>query len=117
MQDSGYGPQGPPPYGAPNPPGYGAPRPPGYGAPVPNYLAQSILCTIFCCLPFGIVAIVFAAQVNGKFMSGDYHGALQASEQAKMWCWISFGIGLVPALLMLLYFLFVFIMVAVMAAG
>src|SRR5438128_1439779 len=33
---------------------------------VPNYLVQSILCTLFCCLPFGIVAIVYAAQVNSK---------------------------------------------------
>src|SRR5882724_11600119 len=27
--------------------------------PVPNYLVQSILCTLCCCLPFGIVAIVY----------------------------------------------------------
>jgi len=62
---------------------------------VPNYLVQAILTTIFCCLPFGIVAIVFAAQVNSKLAAGDYAGAVQTSNQAKMWCWISFGIGLV----------------------
>ena len=33
---------------------------------IPNYLVQAILVTIFCCLPFGIVSIVYAAQVNGK---------------------------------------------------
>jgi hypothetical protein len=60
---------------------------------VPNYLAQSILVTLFCCLPFGIVAIVFAAQVNGKLALGDIDGAIKASNQAKMWSWISFGIG------------------------
>jgi len=37
---------------------------------VPNYLVQAILCTICCCLPFGIVAIVYAAQVNGKVAGG-----------------------------------------------
>ena len=67
---------------------------PNAPANVPNYLVQSILTTLLCCLPFGIVAIIFAAQVNGKLAGGDYAGAVQASKQAKMWCWISFGIGL-----------------------
>jgi len=67
-----------------------------YNAPrnVPNYLVQAILVTLFCCLPLGIVAIVFAAQVNGKLAVGDFTGAMQTSDKAKMWCWISFGIGL-----------------------
>ncbi|MFZ3275199.1 MAG: CD225/dispanin family protein, partial [Lutibacter sp.] len=42
-----------------------------------NYLIESILVTIFCCLPFGIVGIVFAAQVNAKFDAGDYEGAIK----------------------------------------
>ncbi len=61
---------------------------------VPTYLAQAILCTLFCCLPAGIVAIVYAAQVNGKVAIGDYYGASQASKNAKTWTWVSFGIGL-----------------------
>jgi hypothetical protein len=37
--------------------------PPSSGAPaaVPNYLVLAII-TLFCCLPLGIVAIIFAAQ-------------------------------------------------------
>jgi hypothetical protein len=62
---------------------------------VPNYLVQAILTTIFCCLPFGIVSIVYAAQVNGKVAAGDQAGALESSAKAKMWAWISFGAGLV----------------------
>ena len=58
---------------------------------IPNYLVQSILCTVFCCMPFGIVGIVYAASVNSKTASRDYRGAKQASESAKMWCWVSFG--------------------------
>lgn len=61
---------------------------------VPNYLPQAILTTVFCCLPFGIVAIVYAAQVNSKLAAGDYEGALSASKSAKLWSWISFGSGL-----------------------
>lgn len=71
-------------------------------ASVPNYLVQSILVTIFCCWPFGIPAIVFAAQVNSKLAQGDYHGAVDASSKAKMWSWISFGLGLTVGLLYLL---------------
>ena len=37
------------------------------------------------------MAIVYAAQVDGKLAGGDYHGAVQASNNAKMWSWISFG--------------------------
>ncbi len=42
---------------------------------IPNCLVQAILVTAFCCLPFGIVSIVFAAQVNGKVAAGDVRGA------------------------------------------
>jgi hypothetical protein len=63
-------------------------------ASVPNYLVPAILVTICCCLPFGIPAIVYAGQVNGKLSGGDIAGAQEASRKAKMWCWISFGLGL-----------------------
>ena len=66
---------------------------------VPNYLVQSILVTIFCCLIGGIVAIVHAAQVNGKLRAGDYTGAVESSKSAKTWCWASFWIGLVGGIL------------------
>lgn len=64
-------------------------------AEVPNYLVQAILTTIFCCLPLGIVSIVYAAQVNGKVAAGDRAGALESSAKARMWAWISFGVGIV----------------------
>jgi hypothetical protein len=64
---------------------------------VPSYLAQAILCTIFCCVPFGIPAIVYAAQVSGKAARGDMTGALASSKNAKTWCYVSLGAGLVIA--------------------
>jgi hypothetical protein len=76
------------------------------GAPVPSvptYLAQAILVTLFCCVPFGIVSIVYAAQVNGKLVSGDYAGAVEVSKKARTWCWLSFGIGLVGAVIWLFF--------------
>lgn len=64
------------------------------GVTVQNYLVFAILATLFCCLPAGIPAIVYAAQVNAKLQAGDFAGAKASSDNAKMWCWISFGLGL-----------------------
>ena len=62
--------------------------------PTPNYLVWAILATIFCCQPFGIAAIVYAAQVNSMLAVGNYTGAQAASDQAKKWCWVAFWVGL-----------------------
>lgn len=98
----------PPPTGAYGAPGYGAPaygapsynQPMGYGMaaagpPPPNYLVWAILTTLFCCLPAGIVSIVKAASVNGKWNAGDHAGAHEASRQARTWAVVSAGVGLV----------------------
>lgn len=66
---------------------------------VPNYLVQSILVTLCCCVPFGVVSIVYAAQVNGKLAAGDIDGARSASKKAKMWAWIAFGGGVIIAII------------------
>jgi hypothetical protein len=63
------------------------------GVSVPNYLVFAILATVFCCLPAGIPAIVYAAQVNGKLQVGDVAGAQVASKNAKTWCLVSAGLG------------------------
>lgn len=71
---------------------------------IPNHLVWAILSTLFCCLPLGIVSIVFAAQVNGKAAAGDIAGAREASDKAKkfaMWAAIA---GVV---VMVLYAIFV----------
>ena len=93
------------------------PQPPAYHgnyvAPqIPNYMWQSVVATVvgifFCCLlslPFGIVAIVFAAKVEGLRVSGDVLGAITASNAAKNWMIASFvcsGIGLALQVLGLL---------------
>ena len=62
---------------------------------VSNYLVPAILTTICCCLPFGIVAIVFAAQVNAKLQAGDIQGAKQSSDKAKMWCLVALLCGVI----------------------
>lgn len=75
--------------------------PPAPMTKIPNYLVQAILVTLCCCLPFGIVSIVYAAQVNTKIQTGDIRGALDASDKAKTWCWVGFGIGLLSNIIIL----------------
>jgi len=70
---------------------------------IPNYLWQAIACTVLCCWPLGIPAIVYAAQVNTKVGQGDIEGARNSSQNAKMWCWIAFGSGLVVGVLYLAF--------------
>lgn len=50
-----------------------------------TWLVEAILATIFCCVPFGIVGIVYAAKVDSRFSIGDYQGAVNASNNAKKW--------------------------------
>lgn len=67
---------------------------------VPNYLIQSILMTLCCCLPCGIVGIVYASQVNNFLLAGDLAAAKKASDAARLWCWIGLGVGLVVNVLL-----------------
>lgn len=80
------------------PPGTSVPS----GAVVPNYLVPAILTTLCCCLPLGIPAIVYAAQVNSKLAAGDMTGAMQSSAKARMWCWIAFGTGVASNIIVML---------------
>ena len=65
----------------------------GATSDVQNYLIPAILATIFCCLPLGVVSIIFATQVNSKVASGDIAGAMEASKKAKMFMFLSIGLG------------------------
>ncbi len=72
-----------------------------------NYLVESILVTIFCCLPLGIVGIINASKVNSAFDQGNFEEANKASADAKKWTKIGFISGIV---VMVLYLVFLFAM-------
>jgi hypothetical protein len=72
--------------------------PPGYAARPPkpdSHLVGAILATIFCCLPFGIAGLIYAAQVDSKYNAGDYQGAAAASDNANRWMWVAIIFGTV----------------------
>ena len=65
---------------------------------VPNYLVHSIITTICCCPPFGVVALVYSAQVNTKLAAGDVAGAEASSRSARTWVIVAFIAGIVTNL-------------------
>ncbi len=59
-----------------------------------TWMAESILVTIFCCLPFGIAGIVYAAKVSTLYATGKYEEAEAASKNAGKWTKIGFFVGI-----------------------
>ncbi|MDD2475690.1 MAG: CD225/dispanin family protein [Dysgonamonadaceae bacterium] len=80
--------------------------PPPQGMDIPirpkSWLVASILTTIFCCLPFGIVGIINAAKVNSLYDQGLYDESKRVSANAKKWTMIGVIVGIV-------YYIIVFI--------
>ncbi len=71
-----------------------------------TWMAESILVTIFCCLPFGIAGIVFAAKVSSLYAAGQYEEAVEASNNAAKWTKIGFFVGL-AVMVICMIFLFI----------
>lgn len=85
---------------------YGRPDPNqgGYGQPIKQisgtpYLIFSILVTLCCCLPLGIVGIVYASKINSLQKMGDYAGAQEAAKKAKIYMIIGAVVGLIVQIL------------------
>lgn len=64
-----------------------------------NYMVFSILSTLLCCLPAGIVAIIYASKVEKDWVQGNKAEAKKNSEQAKMWCIISLAGGVIAGII------------------
>ena len=77
---------------------YGQPQKPINGT---TYLIFAIISTVLCCLPLGIVAIVYACKINSLQRSGDYAGAQNAAKKAKMFTII----GTVAALVVSIFYI------------
>ncbi|UOB18201.1 CD225/dispanin family protein [Abyssalbus ytuae] len=66
-----------------------------------NYLALAIISTVLCCLPAGIVSIVYSSKVNSLYAEAKYDEAEKASKNAKTWAIVAIAAG---ALFLIIYF-------------
>lgn len=73
------------------------PKPKHFGN-IPNHLVKSVLSCFFCFPPLGLIAIIYACQVDGYVSRGEYSWACTASDRADKWANWSIGIGLVSIL-------------------
>ncbi len=53
--------------------------------PVSNHLVSAILTTLFCCLPFGIVSLIYASRVDLLLSFNKIDDAKTASRKALQW--------------------------------
>ena len=75
-----------------------------------NYLPWAIAATLLCCLPIGIVAIMYANRVDSTWNNGKYEEAEELSKKAKMWLWITVGVGAIGyAICFIINFIIVFL--------
>jgi hypothetical protein len=99
------------------PPGWQSQQPAGWQGQQPgwpaqrepdNYLVWAILCTVLCCLPFGIVSIVYSTRVSGLWAQGRYAEAKSASDSAKKWAIIGAIVGGVIYVIIGILYAFIF---------
>ncbi len=92
---------------------YGYQQPNQYQAPPfpkpSNNLVWGILTTILCCLPLGIVSIVFASRVDGLWFSGRYQEAKDSSRKAATWAIVAAASSLLGVI--------IYIVVVIIAAA
>ncbi len=111
--------QQPPAWQGQQPPAWQGQPPPGWQSPQPqpgwpaqrepdNYLVWAILCTVLCCLPFGIVSIVYSTRVSGLWAQGRYAEAQSASDSAKKWAIIGAIVGGVIYVIIGILYAFIF---------
>jgi hypothetical protein len=62
---------------------------------IDTWLWQSIVATLLCCLPVGVVAIVFSAQSQSAMNVGNYAEAQAKANTAKTLTLVAVGVGLV----------------------
>ena len=69
-----------------------------------SYLALAIISTILCCLPLGVVSIIYATQVNSAYEDGNFDAANSASKNAKTWGIASIGVAVLGWIIYILIF-------------
>lgn len=65
------------------------------GEPATSYLGWSIASIILCCVPLGIVSLIYSLKVNSYNNAGDYERARKCSRTTELWLITTITLGLV----------------------
>lgn len=61
-----------------------------------TYLVLSIIVTILCCLPFGIIGIIYASKVDSCWNAGNFDEARENSGKQRPGLWSALSSALLP---------------------
>ena len=61
----------------------------------PTNMVWAVLATVLCCIPLGIVGIIYANKVSKLYLAGDIEGAKKASETGAWWVIAAITIGII----------------------
>jgi hypothetical protein len=81
--------------------------------PMPKtWFVESILVTIFCCIPFGIIGIIKSNEVEPLWIAGHHEQALIKANEAKKWVMWGFFSMLIFIVLYILFWVCIGVMAA-----
>ena len=86
----------------PSPPTPPTPPPSPLTPPTPkpeNWLIWAILSTVLCCLPLGVVSIIYATKVDNLWNSGQQEEAIKASNMARLFFFLALGGGVLALII------------------
>lgn len=69
-----------------------------------NHMVMAVLATIFCCLPTGIIAIIYASKVDGLYVAGNYAEAQSKANSARNWSIISAVGAVIGSIIYVLFY-------------
>ena len=77
-----------------------------------NYMVWAILSTVMCCIPLGIVSIVYSSKVDSLWYNGEYEEAEKAAAKAKNWALASLISAVILVALYIFIYFFIFAVVS-----
>lgn len=77
----------------------------GMPAKPDSNLIWAVLSTCLCCVPLGVVSIVYASKVDSDYASGNYNSAYENAQKARKWAIWAMIAGAVYVFLIIVFYI------------